>query len=65
MNILCKVCDRSIIENESENEEYLANLRKKKNKSLYKKFTVFNVDLDKIINRLNEYISTHNKIFDF
>ena len=29
MDFLCKVCDRSIIENESEYNNYLATLRKK------------------------------------
>ena len=30
MNILCKVCDKDIIENESEYNFYIANLRKKR-----------------------------------
>ena len=34
MDLLCKKCDRSIIENESEYYIYLATLRKKDDKSL-------------------------------
>ena len=35
MDILCKVCDKDIIENESEYNNYIATLRKKDNKSIY------------------------------
>ena len=35
MNLHCKVCDRSIIENEFEYKDYIAALRKKIDKSLY------------------------------
>ena len=34
MDLLCKGCDRSIIETESEYYNYLASLRKKDDKSL-------------------------------
>ena len=37
MSLLCEVCDRSIIENQSEYYNYLATLRKKDDKSFYKK----------------------------
>ena len=37
MNTLCKVSDRSIIENESEYKDYPATMRKKNEKSLYNK----------------------------
>ena len=46
MDILCDVCDRSIIQNPSEYQEYLATLRKKIDKSLYKKYTINNFNLD-------------------
>ena len=36
MDLLCKVCDRLIIENESENNKYLATLCKENDKNLYK-----------------------------
>ena len=35
MEFLCELFDRSIIENESEYNEFLATLRKKNDKSLY------------------------------
>ena len=35
MDLLCDVCDRSFIENESEYMNYLTTLRKKDDKSLY------------------------------
>ena len=49
MEFLCKVCDRSIIENESEYKEYLAILVKKKDKSLYKKYTINNPPINNIL----------------
>ena len=48
MNILCKVCDRSIIGNESERKDYLATMRKKNDKSLYNKHTVNKINLDEV-----------------
>ena len=37
MDFLCEVCDRSLIENPSEYQVCLTTLRKKDDKSLYKK----------------------------
>ena len=65
MDFLCKVCDRSIIENESKYFEYLAALGKKNHKILYNKYTINNVNLDEVNKLINDYISTHNKSFDF
>ena len=65
MTLLCEECDRSIIENESEYYNYLATLRKKDDKSFYKKHTINKFNLDEINKILNDYISTHNKNFDF
>ena len=48
MKILCKKCDQPIIENESEYYEYLATLRKKNGKSLYKTYTMNNINLDEV-----------------
>ena len=62
MDFLCRICDRSFIGNESEYRKYLTTLRKKTNKSLYKKITINNVDLDESNKILNDYISTHKKI---
>ena len=65
MDIFCKVCDRSILENESEQENYLATLRKKKDKSLHKKCTINKVNLEEFDKILNDYVTTHNKNIDF
>ena len=65
MNLLCEVCDRSIIENQSEYNNYLATLRKEDDKSLYKKYTINNINLDEVNKIIDDYISSHNKNFDF
>ena len=65
MEFPCNVCDRSIIEQELKYYEYLATLRKIDDKSLYRKFTINNVDLEEVNKILNDYISTHNKYFDY
>ena len=48
MSLLCNVCDRSVIENESEYKKYLTTLRQKNDRSFYKKYTINNVKLDKV-----------------
>ena len=48
MDLLCKVCDRSIIENESK----------------YNKFDFNIINLDEVDNILNYHITTFNKKFD-
>ena len=65
MDLLCDVCDRSFFESETEYYNYLATLRKKDDKCLYKKYTVNKINLDEVSNLINDYISTHNKYFDF
>ena len=64
MSILCKQCDRSIIEHQSEYVKYLATMRKKNDKSLFKKDTINNINLDEVDKVLNDYINSHNKIID-
>ena len=64
MELLCRVEDRSNIENESEYYEYLATLREKNEKSLYEKHTINNIKLDEVDKILNDYISIHNRKFD-
>ena len=39
-------------------------MRKKNDKSLYKKYTINNINLDEVDEILNDYITTHNKKFD-
>ena len=65
MTPLSEVCDRSIIENQSGYNNYLATLPKKDHKSLYKKCTNNNSKLDEVIKILNDYISNQNKFFDY
>ena len=65
MDFLCKVCDRSIIENESEYKDYPATSRKKNDDSLYQTYTINTVDLDEVDKILNDYVTTHNKKFIF
>ena len=54
MDLLCRVCDRSNIVNESEYFEYLYILCKKDDKSLYDKYTINNIKLDEVDKILNE-----------
>ena len=65
MDLLCEVCDPLIIENQSGYNCYLATLRRKDDKILYKKYTTNKINLDEVNKILNDYISTHNKKFDF
>ena len=64
MNILCKVCDKDIIENESEYNFYIAILRKKDDKSIYEKYVINKNNLDEVVKIINDYVSTHNKKFN-
>ena len=63
--LLCKVCNREIFENESERNKYLATLHKENDESLYKKYIINNKNLDDVNKILNDYISTNNKNFHF
>ena len=64
MELLCKVYDRSIIENRSDYMEYLATMRTKIDKSFYKKLTNKNIYLDEVDKILNDYVTIHNKKFN-
>ena len=64
MDLLCPVCDREIIENESEYKTYLASLRKRDAKNIYKKYVINNINLDEVDKILDDFVSTHNKKFD-
>ena len=64
MSLLCEVCDRRIIENESEYKDYIATMRKKNDKSLYKKHTFNDIKLYKVDEISNVYITTYNRKFD-
>ena len=43
--------------------KHLAALRKKNDKSIYKKYTINNVNSDDVDEILNVYITTHNEKF--
>ena len=64
-DLLCRLWDREIFENESELNKYLASLRNPNDKRIYKNYTVNNIDLNDVNKILDDYISTHNKNFDF
>ena len=65
MDLLCPVCDRSIIQNPSEYNKYVTTMRKKDDKSLYGNFTNNKVNLDKVDKLLGVYVTTHNRKFYF
>ena len=64
MDYLSQVCDREIIENDTEYKNYIASLRKKDGKSIYKKYVINIYNLDEVDKILKDYVSTHNKKFD-
>ena len=64
MELLCTVCGREIIENESEYKNYIASLHKKDDKSIYKIYVINNINLDEFDKILRDYVSTHNKKTD-
>ena len=64
MDLLCREYDRDIIENESEYKNYITTLRKKDDKSIYKKYVINKNNLDEVDKILKGYVSTHNKKFD-
>ena len=64
MELLCTVCDREIIENESEYKNYIVSLNKKYDKSIYKKYVINNINLDEFDKILSYYIFHHKKKFD-
>ena len=64
MGYLCQVCDQEIIEIESEYKNYIATLRKKGDKSIYKKYVFNNIIFDEVDKILKDYVSSHNKQFD-
>ena len=61
MSFLCELCDRSIIENQSECMNYLATMLKKNDKSSSKRYTINNINLDEVDKTLNDYVTLHKK----
>ena len=54
MEFAFEVCDRSIIENESEYYEYPGTLQKKNYKSFYKTYTNIIINLDEVKKLFND-----------
>ena len=54
-----------MIENPDEYENYLTTSSRKIDKNLYIKYTIINISFDELDKILEDYISTHNKIFVF
>ena len=65
MRFLCSTCDRLIIENESEHQEYLTTLLRRNDKSFYAKSTNNNVDLNEFDKIFNNFITILIKKFVF
>ena len=65
MDYICQYCDRLLLENPDEYENYLTTSSRKIDKNLYIKYTIINIDFDELDKILEDYISTHNKKFVF
>ena len=61
MDYICQYCDRLLIENPEEYENYLTTARRKIDKNLYIKYTIENISFDELDKILEEYVSTQNK----
>ena len=59
MDFICKVCDKSIIENESKYINYIATLKKEHDKPFNKNYTFINPNLDEIDKILNDCSTSH------
>ena len=46
--LLCRVCDHEIFEDETELNNYLASQRKPNDKSIYKNYVIKNIHLDNV-----------------
>ena len=64
-DLLCRSCNREIFDKELELDKYLASLRNPNDKRIYKNYTINNINLGDVNKILDDYISTHNKNFDF
>ena len=63
MKIFCNLCDREIIENKSEYNNFVATLRKRNDECFYKQNTIIKINLDEFDKILSYYISHQNKIY--
>ena len=61
MDYICQYCDRFLIDNPDEYENYLSTSRKKNDQNLYIKYTINNINFDELDKILEDYIYTHKK----
>ena len=61
MDLLCRLWDCEFFTK----NKHIATLRKKNDESLYTKYTINNVNLDKFDKILGDYITTHSYKFDY
>ena len=64
MDYLCQICDHEIIESRSEYKIYIASLRKKDDKSIYKKYVFTKNNLNEVDKILKDNVSTYKKKFN-
>ena len=65
MDYICQYCDRLLLENPDEYENYFTTSSRKIDKNLYIKYTIINISFYELDKTLEDYISTHNKKFVF
>ena len=65
MDFICQYCDRLLIENPDEYENYLTTSLRNIDKNLYIKYNINNISFDELDKILEDYISTHHKKFVF
>ena len=65
MDYIYQYCDRLLIENPDEYEDYLTTSCEKIDKNLYIKYSIDDISFDELDIKLEDYISTHNKKFVF
>ena len=65
MDYICQYCDRLLIENPDEYENFLTTSIREIDENLYIKYTINNNSFDELDKILEDYISTHYKKFVF
>ena len=60
---LCPACNTWITQNPSEYNEFTSTMRKKRDQHLYENNIINIINLDKVDKILDDYVTTHNKIF--
>ena len=65
MDLVCRVCDRDVIEDKSEYIKYMSTLHTIYDKNIYIAKTINNINLDETDKILDDFVTTYNKKFDF